>query len=66
MSFLARTARAPSLRRIWRWAARGLGVGLAALLCIGSYFWFSTPLPAPERLRERAALGSTRILDRRG
>jgi 1A family penicillin-binding protein len=34
-------------------------------LAIG-YFWFSTELPAPEHLRARAALGSTRILDRRG
>src|SRR5215207_2022566 len=55
-----------ALRRVLPWAARGIGVGLAALLCIGGYFWFSTDLPAPEHLRARAALGSTRILDRRG
>src|SRR5215207_481631 len=55
-----------ALRRVLPWAARGIGVGLAALLCIGGYFWVSTDLPAPEHLRARAALGSTRILDRRG
>src|SRR5689334_14474368 len=54
------------LRGALRWAARVAGLGLAALLCIGGYFWFSTDLPAPEHLRARAALGSTRILDRRG
>lgn len=52
--------------RVLRWVARAIGVGAAALLCTGGYFWFSTDLPAPERLRDRAALGSTRILDRRG
>ncbi len=53
-------------RRLVRWAGRGCGLGLAALLLIGAYFWLTTELPAPERLRARAALGSTRILDRRG
>jgi membrane peptidoglycan carboxypeptidase len=48
------------------WVARGFGVGLVVVLAIGGYFWLSTPLPAPEHLRDRAALGSTRILDRRG
>jgi 1A family penicillin-binding protein len=66
MSPQARTKRILGLGRVLRWAARGIGVGLAALLCIGGYFWFSTDLPAPARLRDRAALGSTRILDRRG
>jgi 1A family penicillin-binding protein len=32
----------------------------------GTVLWFSTELPTPEHLRARAALGSTRILDRRG
>src|SRR5689334_23741001 len=54
------------LRRILPWAARVVGAGLAVLLCICGYFWLSTELPAPEHLRARAALGSTRILDRRG
>jgi 1A family penicillin-binding protein len=49
-----------------RWAARVAGAGVVVLLCIGGYFWFSTDLPTPEHLRARAALGSTRILDRRG
>jgi 1A family penicillin-binding protein len=66
MSSLTRSKRILALGRMLRWAVRGLGVSLAALLCIGGYFWFSTDLPAPEHLRARAALGSTRILDRRG
>ena len=66
MSSRARSKRILLLGRVLRWAARGIGVGMAALLCIGGYFWFSTDLPAPARLRDRAALGSTRILDRRG
>jgi membrane peptidoglycan carboxypeptidase len=66
MSPLARSKRILILGRVLRWAARGIGVSLVALLCIGGYFWFSTDLPAPTRLRDRAALGSTRILDRRG
>jgi 1A family penicillin-binding protein len=49
-----------------RWVARGLGLGTLMVLCIGSYFWLSTDLPTPEHLRARAALGNTRILDRRG
>jgi penicillin-binding protein 1C len=39
---------------------------LASLLLILAYFWLSTDLPTPDRLRARAGLGSTRILDRRG
>src|SRR5437867_4210899 len=66
MSPRARPIRASLLRRSLRWVLRGLGVGGAALLLIGGYFWRSTDLPTPERLRARAALGSTRILDRRG
>src|SRR5690242_12686768 len=53
-------------RRILRWIGRAAGLGLAGLLLLLGYFWVSTDLPAPERLRARAALGSTRILDRRG
>ncbi|MFL5805882.1 MAG: PBP1A family penicillin-binding protein [Roseiflexaceae bacterium] len=64
MSFHTQPARLR--RRLVRWAGRGCGLGLAALLLIGAYFWLTTELPAPERLRARAALGSTRILDRRG
>src|SRR5260370_336763 len=66
MSPRARSKHILALGRALRWAAQGIGVGLAALLCIGGYFWFSPDLPAPEHLRARAALGSTRILDRRG
>lgn len=50
------------MRRLVR--ASGL---LLVLLVLGSgALWFSTELPTPEHLRARAALGSTRILDRRG
>jgi len=66
MSQPARSKRILALGCVLRWAARLIAVGLAVLLCIGGYFWFSTDLPAPEHLRARAALGSTRILDRRG
>ena len=57
MSPLIRSNRIPVFARVLRLAARGIGLGAAALLCIGGYFWFSTDLPAPERLRDRAALG---------
>ncbi|MEO7910743.1 MAG: transglycosylase domain-containing protein, partial [Roseiflexaceae bacterium] len=66
MSPLVSPKRILVFAHVLRWAVRGLAVGMAALLGIGGYFWFSTDLPAPERLRDRAALGSTRILDRRG
>jgi 1A family penicillin-binding protein len=36
------------------------------LLATAGYFWCSTPLPAPEHLRQRAAQGTTRLLDRNG
>ena len=45
---------------------RGAAALCAALLCAAAYLWLSTPLPALNRLRERAALGSTRVLDRQG
>ncbi|MBV9789941.1 MAG: PBP1A family penicillin-binding protein, partial [Chloroflexi bacterium] len=53
-------------RRILRWIVRGAGLCAAAMLLIGGYFWISTPLPTPENLRARAAIGNTRILDRHG
>ena len=53
--------------RRWRRPFRlGLALALAALLGLAGYIWLATELPTPERLRARAALGSTRILDRRG
>jgi len=66
MSPTARTSRRSPLRRTLRWGARGCGLVLALVLLILGYFWATTPLPAPAHLRARAALGSTRILDRRG
>ncbi len=66
MSSRARPARITLRRRFVRWGGRGCGLGLAALVLLGGYIWFSTDLPAPEHLRARAALGGTRILDRRG
>jgi 1A family penicillin-binding protein len=41
-----------------------LALGLLAGVCL--FFWLTTELPAPDHLRARAALGSTRILDRHG
>jgi 1A family penicillin-binding protein len=41
-------------------------VALLAIVLLGGYLWISTPLPAPGQLRDRAALGNTRILDRQG
>lgn len=53
-------------RRAWALVRRTVAIrAVLALLC-GAYFWLSTPLPTPRQLRERAALGSTRIVDRRG
>jgi 1A family penicillin-binding protein len=49
-----------------RWLVRGLGLGLLALVIGAAWLWLTTPLPTPEQLRARAALGDTRILDRRG
>lgn len=66
MSSRARSGRAALLRRALRWGLGGAGLALAALLAIGGYLWLTTDLPTPDRLRARAALGSTRILDRRG
>ncbi len=54
------------LRRILRWVRRGLAAGLLLALLVGGYFWLSTPLPGPSQLRERAAPGNTRIVDRHG
>ncbi|GAB4205541.1 MAG: PBP1A family penicillin-binding protein [Roseiflexaceae bacterium] len=60
----ATTNRRPGhLRRL---LLRTVAAGAALLLVAAAYLWVSTPLPAPERLRERAALGNTRILDRNG
>jgi 1A family penicillin-binding protein len=66
MSPRARHRSATPFRRVLWWSVRACGLGLAALLLTLGYFWFSTGLPAPEHLRARAALGSTRILDRHG
>src|SRR5438093_12490953 len=66
MSPRAQSGRVTLFRRGIRWAGRACGLGMALLLLALGYFWFSTDLPAPERLRARAGLGNTRILDRRG
>ena len=49
-----------------RYSRRLLTSGVLLVLVLGSYFWFTTPLPDLAHLRERAALGDTRILDRTG
>ena len=66
MSGRVRLGWAAVARRLLRIGTRAAGAGLALLALLVGYLWFSTALPSPERLRERAALGSTRILDRRG
>ena len=43
-----------------------MGAAIVALLLALGFFWLTTDLPTPEHLRARAALGSTRILDRHG
>ncbi|HYF65555.1 MAG TPA: biosynthetic peptidoglycan transglycosylase, partial [Herpetosiphonaceae bacterium] len=53
-------------RRLLRWTLRTLGATLLAAALLGGYLWLSTPLPGPGQLRDRAALGNTRILDRNG
>ncbi|MCG8352187.1 MAG: penicillin-binding protein 1C [Chloroflexales bacterium] len=60
------TGKLRHLRRLIGWGWRSLAAGVALLLLIGAYLWFTTSLPTPEQLRERAALGNTRILDRHG
>jgi 1A family penicillin-binding protein len=57
---------AQALTMCWRWCWRGGFVTLVLLTVVGVYFWFSTPLPAPDQLRAKASLGNTRILDRNG
>lgn len=54
------------LRRTLRWLRRGLAAGLLLALLVGAYFWISTPLPGASQLRDQAAPGNTRILDRNG
>lgn len=43
-----------------------LVAGLSAMLVCAVYFWVTTELPRPERLRANAANGDTRVLDRNG
>jgi 1A family penicillin-binding protein len=64
MSPRAQSCHAQIARQALRWAGRACGLSAAVLLLALGYLWFSTELPAPEHLRARAALGSTRILDR--
>jgi penicillin-binding protein 1C len=53
-------------RALRRFAVRALGLCLLATLLAAVWLWATTTLPAPEKLRARAALGSTRVLDRNG
>lgn len=51
---------------LWRSLRRGLAVFTLLSGLAGLYLWASTPLPDLRHLRERAAIGNTRILDRTG
>jgi penicillin-binding protein 1C len=63
---MPQTRRLPPIRALRHLAARLFAVGVFAALLAGAWLWFSTSVPAPEQLRARAALGSTRVLDRNG
>jgi penicillin-binding protein 1C len=54
------------LRQILRWALRLALVLAVAAICVGTYLWFTTPLPSVAEVRARVAAGNTRILDRSG
>jgi len=54
------------LRSVAAIVARCTGICVLALALLSAWLWMSTDLPSPERLRERAALGATRVLDRNG
>ena len=54
------------LSTLLRFARHLLTVGALLVLALAAYFWFTTPLPNLTHLRERAARGDTRILDRTG
>ncbi len=54
------------LRSVAAIIARGAGSCILVLVFLCAWLWISTDLPSRERLRERAALGATQVLDRNG
>lgn len=54
------------LRSVATIVARGAGSCILVLAFLCAWLWLSTDLPSRERLRERAALGATQVLDRNG
>ncbi len=54
------------LRSVVAIVARCAGICVLVLVFLCSWLWMSTDLPSRERLRERAATGVTRVLDRNG
>lgn len=54
------------LRHTLRLGLRSVVVACLSLIVLGGYLWVSTKLPSAAHVQARAALGSTRILDRNG
>ncbi len=52
--------------RALQYALRLLVASAVLLALVGCWLWITTDLPAPDRLRARATLGNTRVLDRHG
>lgn len=63
---MAQRSNGRRLGRFFRMAGRIAGICAALLTLLGVWLWISTDLPSPERLRARAGLGATRVLDRNG
>lgn len=63
---MAQRSNGGRLGRFFRMAGRIAGICAALLTLLGVWLWVSTDLPSPERLRARASLGATRVLDRNG
>ncbi|MFQ3630143.1 PBP1A family penicillin-binding protein [Roseiflexus sp.] len=63
---MAQRSTGKRLGRFFRMTVRAAGAGAVVLTLLCVWLWVSTDLPSPDRLRARAALGATRVLDRNG
>lgn len=63
---MAQRSNGKRLGRFFRTTVRVAGIGAAVLALLCVWLWVSTGLPSSERLRARASLGATRVLDRNG